>query len=70
MGFARKGADLNQQVKVLTDKQTKLTASENKIICPHCGKVIGMQTGDVFAIMDKRFVKLAGQTCPKCGKTL
>lgn len=70
MAFVRKGSDKNQDIKILTDKNTKLMASDNRIICPHCHKIIGAKTGDVFAILDKRFVKIAGQKCPECGKTL
>ena len=51
-------------------KEEKITASISEIVCPHCGQTIGQKTGDVYAILDKRFVKIAGQTCPKCGKML
>lgn len=70
MAFARKGTDVNSKINILTDKNTKLVAGDNKIICPHCHKIIGSKTGDIYAILDKRFVKIAGQICPECGKTL
>ena len=40
MAFLRKGADSNQQIKALNEIQNKVTASENKIICPRCNKIL------------------------------
>ena len=71
MAFRKQGADMHQQIKVIQEpKEEKITASISEIVCPHCGQTIGQKTGDVYAILDKRFLKLAGQTCPKCGGTL
>ena len=73
MAFKRQGADKHQNIKVIKEeKKDKKLASVgySNIVCPHCGKVIGTKTGEIYAILDKQFLKLAGQTCPKCGKTL
>lgn len=69
MAFARKGT-ASGKIKVLTDKNAKLVASDTNIICPHCHKIVGMKIGDVFAILDKRYVTLKGQICPECKKEL
>ena len=73
MAFKKQGADKNQQIKVIKDENKKvagLNVGLSEIVCPHCHKPIGTKTGEVYAILDKRFLKLAGQVCPKCGKTL
>ena len=49
----------------------KNTASqEEKIICPHCKKVIGTKIGKLFQVLDKRLVSLKGTECPKCKNIL
>ncbi len=81
MAFARKGkqnkkeVEAKNSIKILnipTEKEIKasLNNKEEQIICPHCKKVIGMKMGDVFAIMDQRYVSLANQACPICKKDL
>lgn len=74
MAFRKQGKvkKAENKIEVIKEETNKITASItiSNITCPHCKQVIGTKIGDVYAILDKRFVKIVGQICPKCGGTL
>lgn len=72
MAFKRQGKDLHSKIEVIKPIEDKkiLASQEEKIICPHCKKVIGTKIGKLFQVLDKRLVSLKGTECPKCKNIL
>ena len=78
MAFKKQGKDITSKIQVIQDtkmlkpnKNKKLVvATEQKIICPHCHKVIGTKIGQIYQVLDKRLISLKGTVCPKCNKDL
>ena len=50
MAFKKQGKDLHSKIEVIkpTDDKKILASQEEKIICPHCKKVIGTKIGNFF----------------------
>ena len=71
MAFKKQGKELKSKIEVIKEPEVKkIEASETKIICPYCNKVIGTKLGQIYQILDKRLVSLKGTNCPKCNKEL
>lgn len=68
-GKAKKAENKIEIIKPL--EENKIIASkEEKIICPHCNKVIGTKIGQIYQLADKRLVSLNGYICPNCNKQI
>lgn len=69
MAFKKQGKSLSSEnnIKIITEP-TKKIASETKIICKNCKKVIGTKLGDIYQILDGRFLSLKGCKCQYCKK--
>jgi len=64
-GKAKKAENKIEVIKPL--EENKITASkEEKVICPHCNKVIGTKVGQIYQILDQRLVSLKNSKCPHC----
>lgn len=71
MAFKKQGKELKSKIEIINEQsQNKIIASETKVICPHCNKVIGTKLGQIYQILDKRLVSLKCTLCPKCNKEL
>lgn len=66
-GKAKKAENKIEIIKPL--EENKITASkEEKVLCPHCNKVIGTKVGNIYQLLDQRLVSLNGYKCPNCNK--
>ena len=75
MAFKKKGtASDGNTIRVVTENPapdlSKMASKSDKIVCGSCGRHIGMRVGDVYHILDKRYVSLSNVQCPKCGKPI
>lgn len=70
MAFKRQGKAKENKIEVIKPlEQNKIIASkEEKILCPHCKKVIGTKVGEIYQVLDKKLVSLKGTICPNCNK--
>ena len=64
-GKAKKAENKIEVIKPVEDKKI-MASMEEKILCPHCKKVIGTKIGEIYQILDKRLVSLKGTECPVC----
>ena len=69
MAFAKKGkakkAEENK-IEVIKPVEKIIASKEEKVICPHCNKVIGTKVGQIYQILDQRLVSLKNSKCPHC----
>lgn len=74
MAFAKRGKANKAENKIEVIKpieEKKVVASkEEKIVCPHCKKVIGTKIGQLYQVLDKRLVSLKGTVCQHCNKEI
>lgn len=68
-GKAKKVENKIEVIKPLEENK-KIASMEEKIICPHCNKVIGTKVGQIYQVLDKKLVSLKGQVCPNCNKEI
>ena len=67
-GKAKKAEENN--IEVIKPLEKIIASKEEKVICPHCAKIIGTKVGQIYQILDKRLVCLKGATCPHCSGEL
>ena len=64
-GKAKKAENTIEIIKPVEDKKV-MASMEEKIICPHCAKVIGTKVGNIYQILDQKLIGLNGAKCPHC----
>lgn len=64
-GKAKKAENTIEIIKPLEENK-KIASKEEKIICPHCNKIIGTKVGQIYQILDNKMVSLKGTKCPHC----
>lgn len=71
MAFAKKGkakkAEENK-IEVIKPVEKIIASKEEKVLCPHCNKIIGTKVGQIYQLSDQRLVSLNGYICPNCKK--
>jgi len=66
-GKTKKAENKIEIIKPLEENK-KIASKEEKVLCPHCNKVIGTKVGEIYQVLDKRLVSLNGYICPNCKK--
>ena len=67
-GKAKKAEE--NKIEVIKPIEKIIASKEEKILCPHCNKVIGTKVGQIYQLADKRLVSLNGYICPNCKKEI
>lgn len=65
-GKAKKAEE--NKIEVIKPVEKIIASKEEKVLCPHCNKVIGTKVGQIYQLADKRLVSLNGYICPNCKK--
>lgn len=68
-GKAKKAENKIEVIKPLEENK-KIASKEEKILCPHCKKVIGTKIGEIYQVLDKKLISLKGYKCPNCNKEI
>lgn len=65
-GKAKKAEE--NKIEVIKPVEKIIASKEEKVICPHCAKIIGTKVGQIYQLSDQRLVSLNGYICPNCKK--
>ena len=70
MAFKKQGKakKAENKIEVIKPVEKIIASKEEKVLCPHCNKVIGTKVGQIYQLADKRLVSLNGYICPNCKK--
>ena len=67
-GKAKKAEE--NKIEVIKPVEKIIASKEERVLCPHCNKVIGTKVGQIYQLADKRLVSLNGYICPNCKKEI
>ena len=70
MAFKKQGKakKAENKIEVIKPVEKIIASKEEKVICPHCNKIIGTKVGNIYQLLDQRLVSLNGYKCPNCNK--